>query len=201
MTTDTQRKLRQLLRFNANEPRIDRIAHRRSSAALADNADRLKRLSGNEYARTVRTVTLNPAPDPKAAWLIRHHIREARRNLNDFTRTITAPMKGPDAVLAGPAHHRIKLVNRIPGLLRNRLDPIFAKGDLWDSEGEYRQRFDEWERDLLTNLPPGKTPGKLWWPFHREVFLDRLTVIENWLAEVLALFGEEDERKAVNVFT
>lgn len=152
---------------------------------------------GTEYARTVRTVTLTPAPDPKAAWLIRHHVREARRSLDDYIRTVTAPMKGFDAVLAGPAHHRIKIVNRIPGLLRNRLDPVFAKGALWDPEGEYRGRFDAWKVDLLASLPPGRTPGKFWWPYHRDEFLARLPVLEDWIAEVLELFGEEDERKAV----
>lgn len=195
MKTDMQRKLRQLLKLNAAEPGIGRIANQRMDAALEANAERLKRLSGNELARAIRKITLTPVPDPKAAWLIRHHIREARRSLDAHIVTVTAPMKGRDAILAGPSHHRIKVVRQIPDWLRNRLDPVFARGDLWDPDGEYHRRFDAWEADMLANLPPGKTPGKTWWPYHRDAFLAHLPVLEDWFAEVLDLFGEDDERQ------
>lgn len=186
----TRHKLRQLLAFNAAEPALGRIASVRSTAAYNANKQHLEALKGHHYARTLRATTLAPMPAPAAAWIIRHHLREAKRVLCVYVTTLNAPLNGVDAALYGGPAHRIKLVRNIPTYLRDRLDPAFSKGDLWDPEGTFERRFDNWEQSLLSRLPPKPTPAKTWWPHVRDTFLNLLPSLEHLLDEMLDMFGE-----------
>lgn len=187
----TRNRIQKLLAFHEAEPAIGRLTSKRIHAICDANRDYLKSCDGPRYPTTIRTLTLSVSPDPEAAWVCQHHLREAWRELSYSVKVITAPESGPEAAIYGNRPHRIKVVKGIPEQLRDRLDAAFSRGDLWDPDGAFERRYNSWEEEYLDYLPAATTPAQTMLPKYRAIFLAKLPALEKLLADMLQMFAPQ----------
>lgn len=188
----TQASLRRIRALGAWEsPTLGAIAGRRLDAALAAHADELDRLWSASPQRALiaqRTVELEVSPEPTKARLCWHHIDQARDDVDELDRALGAPLKGLDRDLFGNERHRVKMLKRLPEVLRRRLDPVFVMGVLpTDATQAAKLAFDGWAAAHAAGLAPLKA-RKDFFPAALGVYNAHRPALVGLLDELLALF-------------
>lgn len=142
-----QNRMKQLQVMNNNPD------YRATSSLLFSESGVIETLSkkyggGPEFTRKLRTSEINVSLPPAKAWLINHHVEQAREWFNQqFVRhALTDHISGPG--------HIIKQIRKLPESLLRRLGPCFDSEhpEVWDPSGALSKRFNGWKSALIKKL-------------------------------------------------
>ena len=84
------------------------------------------------------------ATPKEAVWLCGHHTIQVAVEL-DRDKARAAQEFSMDET-AYDQRRRMAILRDQPKYLRNRLDPVFSRSDVFDPQGRYKKWFAEWER-------------------------------------------------------
>lgn len=113
-----------------------------------ENAAKLKQASNLTYSAVLRTGEMSVATPKEATKLLVHHTQQVAADLKSWKTPIPSYMDQNGY----EKRERLQKLRDFPLYMRNRLDPVFARPDLFDPRGRYKKRFAHWEEEYLDRL-------------------------------------------------
>lgn len=147
--------------------------------------------NSEDFPKALRTAELYVSLVPHQACMIRHHVEQAEQTYKGFIRhTLNGPFM--------TENERCKFILELPDYLLHRLAPCFEFGYLWDTNAQFRKRFNAWESNLLGQLnhidralDPGKGKHKRRFASYQSVFLALHPTINELLEEMVRVTSGE----------
>ena len=182
----TNRMKHLLAMYNANRGPISTIASARIDESGSYEKLFKQRLTGRDFARKKRAAEMSLGTDQSAARLIVHHTKVAAENLAAFPEQLEDPFL--------TQQHRCKNIRNLPEHLLDRLQPVFSRNDLFDTEGNFQMRFYTWHQSYIGQLDQanavtgsGKGRYSRLLAAYQAVFSAEQPIVEDLISELIAL--------------
>lgn len=161
-----------------------------------DTVDALKKTIFDDAALLApRTEAILDAHPRRALRLMKHHTDYMLAQLSQLRGVTIQPDDGD--LIYEEKQQMVELMTDLPKYIRSRLDPVFSRPGLFDSDGRFQLRFARWEREYTSRL----ARADYWFdeePTTTSRYQDRTYIFEHLyftLSQIIRDMGDELNRQ------